>query len=232
MALKLENVVPFGRSFDEYRRMFDLTDGDLDKRIISVGDGPAAFNAGMKALGKRVISVDPLYVFSADVIEKRFYEVVEGIIEQVIATPDDWTWSYHKSPGQLKKNRTAALEIFVADYEQGKKVGRYVPGELPRLDFKDGEFDIALCSHLLFLYSERLDYEFHRASAYEMLRIAEEVRIFPLLDLSGAPSPHVEPLTEQLRADGYEVEIRKVSYEIQRGGNEMMWVGRGICICC
>lgn len=226
MALKLENVVPFGRSFDEYRRMFDLTDEDLDKKIISVGDGPAAFNAWMNALGKRVTSVDPLYVFSADVIEKRFYEVVEGIIEQVIATPDDWTWSYHKSPEQLKKNRTAALEIFAADYEEEEKEGRYVPGELPRLDFKDSEFDIALCSHLLFLYSERLDYEFHRASVYEMLRIAKEVRIFPLLDLSGLHSPHTEPLTEQLHTDGYDVEIRKVDYEIQRDGNEMMRVGR------
>lgn len=99
MAMKLKNVVPFGRSFDEYRRMFDLTDDDLNKKIISVGDGPTAFNAGMKALGKRVISVDPIYHLSGPDIEMRFHEVVDGIIEQVIATPDDWTWTYHKSPG-------------------------------------------------------------------------------------------------------------------------------------
>ncbi len=52
MAMKLDDVVPFGRSFHEYRLMFGLTEEDLDKRIIGVGDGPASFNAGMNALGK------------------------------------------------------------------------------------------------------------------------------------------------------------------------------------
>lgn len=227
MAMKLDDIVPFGRSFHEYRLMFSLTEEDLDKRIIGVGDGPASFNAGMNALGKRVISVDPLYIFSGADIERRFYEVLGGVIEQVAASPGDWTWTYHKSPEQLKINRIAVLKEFVSDYEEGRNEGRYVPGELPRLPFDDGGFDVALCSHLLFLYSERLDYAFHKASVREMLRIADEVRIFPLLDLSLARSPHIEPLAEELRAEGYEVEIRKVGYELQRGGNEMMRVGRG-----
>lgn len=222
MAMKLENIVPFGRSFDEYRLMFELTDGDLDKKIIGVGDGPASFNAGMKALGRTVTSVDPLYIFSGSDIERRFREVVDGIIEQVINSPGDWTWDYHKSPEQLRANRTASIVKFLSDYDTGRKEGRYVPGELPRLPFEDGSFDIALCSHLLFLYSERLDYEFHLASVREMLRVAKEVRIFPLLDLMLNRSPYIEPLTEELRAGGYGVEIRTVPYEIQRGGNEMM----------
>lgn len=226
MAMKLESVVPFGRSFDEYRLMFDLGEEELGKKIIGVGDGPASFNAGMKALGKTVTSVDPLYVFSARDIEMRFYEVVDDVIGQVTASPGDWTWDYHKSPEQLKLNRINALKAFSADYERGKKEGRYVAGELPSLDFDDGSFDLALCSHFLFLYSERLDYEFHLASVREMLRIAGEVRIFPLLDLMLNRSPYIEPLIEQLTADGYEVEIRRVDYEIQRGGNEMMRIGR------
>ena len=43
MYLKLDHVVPFGRSFDEYQKMFDLTEYDLSKRILGVGDGPASF---------------------------------------------------------------------------------------------------------------------------------------------------------------------------------------------
>lgn len=70
--MKLDKVVPFGRSLDEYRNMFALTDGDLDKDIIGVGDGPASFNAEMSALGRSVLSVDPLYVFGPDEIEKQF----------------------------------------------------------------------------------------------------------------------------------------------------------------
>lgn len=63
MVMKLEKIVPFGRSLDEYKNMFALMDGDLSKNIIGVGDGPASFNAEMFALGKPVVSIDPLYIF-------------------------------------------------------------------------------------------------------------------------------------------------------------------------
>jgi hypothetical protein len=39
--MKLAEVIPWGRSFDEYRRMFALTDGDLAARVLGCGDGPA-----------------------------------------------------------------------------------------------------------------------------------------------------------------------------------------------
>jgi hypothetical protein len=60
----LDQVVPFGQSLDEYRLMFSLSEEDVAKAIIGIADGPASFNAGMHALGKRVVSVEPLYVFS------------------------------------------------------------------------------------------------------------------------------------------------------------------------
>jgi hypothetical protein len=227
LALKLDDIVPFGRSFDEYIRIFALTEEDLDKKIISLADGPAAFNAEMKKRGYIVTSVDPIYEFPGHEIDRRFHQVVDGIIAQVVASPGDWTWTYHKTPEKLRKNRELALETFLADYDAGKIEGRYVIGSLPHLTYPDRSFDIALCSHFLFLYSERLGYEFHRDSITEMMRIANEVRIFPLLDLSLIRSPHVEPLTEELWSRGFTVEFRKVDYEIQRGGNEMMRVGRG-----
>ena len=34
MPFTLDHVVPWGRSFDEYRRMFALTDDDLNTRIL------------------------------------------------------------------------------------------------------------------------------------------------------------------------------------------------------
>ncbi len=64
MGIKYVDVVPWGRSFDEYLEMFLLTPVDLDKKIIGVGDGPASFNARMFQQGKTVISVDPIYQFS------------------------------------------------------------------------------------------------------------------------------------------------------------------------
>lgn len=222
MAMKLEKVVPFGRSLDEYKRMFALSDVDLQKNIVGVGDGPASFNAEMASLGRTVVSVDPLYAFGANEIEARFYAVVDDIIAQVKATPDDWVWSYHRSPDHLKENRVSVLCRFVADYESGKANGRYVLGELPSLNFVDHQFQLALCSHFLFLYSDHLTYEFHRASVFEMLRVAQEVRIFPLLTLMLEVSPYVQPLISELESKGFTVSVEKMNYELQRNGNEML----------
>lgn len=45
MAMQLDQVVPFGRSFDEYVKMFSLSEADLQKSILSAAAGPASFNA-------------------------------------------------------------------------------------------------------------------------------------------------------------------------------------------
>ena len=226
MAMQLEQVVPFGRSLDEYKQMFALADSDLEKAIVGIGDGPASFNAEMTALGKSVISIDPLYVFRAEEIERRFSAVVDNIIAQVKATPGDWVWSYHHSPDDLKQHRVRVTRRFAADYELGKVAGRYVVGELPGLDVENNRFQLALCSHLLFLYSDQLSYEFHLASVREMLRVATEARIFPLLTLMREKSPHLRPLIETLEAEGFSVSVEKVRYELQRGGNEMLRIRR------
>ena len=226
--MKLEQVVPFGRSFDEYRKLFNLSQDDLFKQIVGVGDGPASFNAEMAKLGHQIVSIDPLYSFTGQEIERRFYEVVDDVIEQVRRTPSDWVWAYHQSPEDLRDNRITALRTFLTDYELGKIQKRYRLGGLPHLsDVDDDVFDLALCSHFLFLYSERFDFEFHKAAVCEMLRVAREVRIFPLMTLMLERSPYVFPLVQWLREQGYEVRIQKVQYELQRGGNEMLWAKRG-----
>lgn len=226
MAMELDQVVPFGRSLDEYQAMFSLSSDDLDKKIIGVADGPASFNAEMYARGRHVVSVDPLYAFRSTEIEQRFYAVVDEIIRQVNETPDDWVWTFHQSPEQLRARRVHALTHFLAHYEGGKAEGRYVIGELPRLGFSDERFQLALCSHFLFLYSDHFSYEFHRAAVFEMLRVAKEVRVFPLLTLALKPSPYLSPLLEDLTRNGYHHEIRTVPYELQRGGNQMLCIKR------
>ena len=226
MSMKLATIVPFGRSLDEYVHMFALSTADLNKAILGVADGPASFNAEMHASGRTVVSIDPIYSFQAPDIEHRFNAVVDDIIDQIKATPEDWVWSYHRSPDHLKDNRIKALRRFIADYSQGQNTGRYLVGELPALHFDDQQFQLALCSHFLFLYSDHLTYEFHRDSVLEMLRVAEEVRIFPLLTLMLERSPYLQPLIAELKANGYTVNVERVSYELQKGGNEMLRIRR------
>ena len=71
MGITIGNAYPWGRSFDEYTRMFVLTEEDLRRRIVGVADGPAAFNAEMARRGNPITSCDPLYRFEAAEIRSR-----------------------------------------------------------------------------------------------------------------------------------------------------------------
>ncbi len=222
MVVQLNAVVPFGRSLDEYRQMFALTETDLGLSILGVGDGPASFNAELTAQGGRVVSVDPIYALDDVQIRQRFDAVVDDIIHQVEQTPEDWVWSYHKSPADLRANRLRVIQRFTEDYSVSRCSGRYVTGELPVLAFSDGQFDLALCAHFLFLYSAQLSYEFHHRSILEMLRVAREVRIFPLLTLMLERSPYLDPIQADLTERGFTTQVIQVQYELQKGGNEML----------
>ncbi len=227
MTMVLDKVVPFGRSLNEYQLMFNLTPAELAGNLVGVGDGPASFNAEATRQGYRVTSIDPIYCFTGTEIKARFDAVVDNIINQVKATPNDWVWGFHRSPDGLRANREQAIATFLDDYPTGLTQGRYITAELPQLPFSDRQFSLALCSHLLFLYSEQLDYTFHWQSIQEMLRIAPEVRIFPLLTLMLQRSPHLDPILADCQAQGYEATIHTVSYELQRGGNQMLVIRAG-----
>lgn len=224
MAFTLDRVVPWGRSFEEYVRMFDLTRDDLQKKILGCGDGPASFNAEMHRQGCRVTSVDPIYRHPAPEIAARIAETSGVILAQLRASRGNYVWDTVRSPEELGELRISAMEAFLADYPAGRREARYVEGELPALPFPDGQFDLALCSHLLFLYSEQLSLEFHRAAVTELLRVARNVRIFPLVTLAGNRSPHVEGVIASIEASGGQATITRVPYEFQRGGNEMLFL--------
>lgn len=228
MAMKLDRVVPFGRSLDEYVRMFNLTNDDLRKSILSVADGPASFNAEGTPLGYPITSVDPLYIFTTHQIRNRFYAIVDSVIEQIKSTPDDWIWTYHGSPDELRQRRERALNLFCDDFESGKTQGRYAVGELPKLQYHDHEYELGLSSHFLFLYSDHFDEAFHINSMVEMLRVCREVRIFPLLTLMLRRSQHLDNVVVRLEKAGLNCEFHTVAYELQRGGNEMLRITRTI----
>jgi hypothetical protein len=222
----LDQVVPWGRSFDEYRGMFALTDADLGLRMLGCGDGPASFNAEATRRGADVISCDPIYRFDADDIREQIAVTYERILEQTRQNADEFVWDSIRSIDELGQVRMGAMQDFLKDYPPGKAGGRYVTGELPTLPFADSSFDLALCSHLLFLYSNQLGEAFHRVAILELCRVAREVRIFPLLALGGQRSPFVDESVETLRGTGFAVSIVTVAYEFRRGGNQMMRISR------
>lgn len=228
MTITYADVKPWGRLFSEYVGMFGLTDSDLRKNILGCGDGPASFNAEATAMGYKVTSVDPIYVMTAAEIEQRVNETWQEILTQMRGNMDAYVWTKFHSLDEVRDARLSAMRRFIADVEQGKREHRYMDASLPDLPFEDASFDLALCSNFLFMYSDHLSTDFHIAAVREMCRVADEVRVFPLLDLANRESVHLEPVIAALAEQGYRAERVAVDYEFFLGANKMLRVYRPV----
>jgi hypothetical protein len=222
MSFTLDKVVPWGRSFDEYVAMFALSPADLRSRILGCGDGPAAFNAVANRLGGGVVSVDPIYSLRAEQLRELIDGVFGSMLEETERNKDEFVWKHVNSAAELWQLRRAAMNEFLADYERGVQEYRYVAGELPDLPFMDKTFELALCSHFLFLYSEQRDLQFHIDSIKELCRVADEVRIFPLNELGAKPSRHLDAVVAACQEAGCNPEFVTVEYEFQKGANRFL----------
>lgn len=223
MALYIDKnkAIPWGRNFDEYRRMFALSDEDLRGRILGCADGPASFNVELTARGGSVVSADPIYSLSPEDIAERIEVARDLVMRDTYKSLGDYCWDVIPSPDALEAARMGAMAAFLEDFRRGDSA-RYVPAVLPELPFENRQFDLALCSHFLFLYSEQFDCEFHVAGIEELLRVAAEVRVFPLLDMKSRKSAHLGPILERLECWGRTGTIERVAYEFQIGACEML----------
>lgn len=222
----LKGVVPWGRRFDEYEAFFNLRDLPRAASVLDVGGGPASFAAEALARGMTVTAVDPLYAVDGASIRRRFEETCEDMMAGLRSARYRFRWARYGSPEQIEKIRRVALEIFLADFE-GEGAARYVPASLPRLPFASDAYELALCSHLLFLYGDELDCAFHVAALRELVRVAREVRVFPLVNLDGRPSSHLPTVMSELEALGLFPELVTVPFEFQIGATQMLRVRRG-----
>jgi len=221
--VELSKVVPWGRSLNEYKEIFSLSDDDLNKKILGCGDGPACFNAEMTSTGGNVISIDPIYQFDAEHIRSRIDEVYPQVMDQVSKNKEDYVWKSVRSIEELGKVRMDSMKTFLNDYEKGRELGRYINASLPKLPYEDSKFDLALCSHYLFLYSDHVNQEQHILSMRELCRVASEVRVYPLLSIgNNEESPYLEPVISDLSRSGIEVSLLPVEYEFQKGATKML----------
>jgi len=221
MAYELNSVVPWGRTLEEYEQMFMLSKEDMNKRIISFGDGPASFNAEMNTLGREVISIDPVYEFTGDQLKKLIDETCFQVIKQTRENEGNFVWDTIKSVDHLQEIRMKAMRQFLVDFKKGLEEKRYIPHSLPnKTSFANNEFELGLSSHFLLLYST-LGLNFHVAAISEMMRLCKEVRIFPILTLNAEIPDFYNELLERLNRK-YQTEVKKVPYEFQKGGNQML----------
>lgn len=224
---QLGGIVPWGRTAAEYEAFFQLSDVPRAARILDCGGGPSSFAAEWAARGYFTTTADPLYARSSKEIAARFEVVAASVLRGMQDAYDRFNWSFYVSPERVVELRRGALEAFLHDFESPRRAARYVAARLPVLPFAAGTFDVVLCSHLLFLYSDEIDESTHIASVEELLRVGREVRLFPLIDMHGQPSRHVQPMIEHFRAE-VDCRIVQTPFEFQRGGSTMLRLSRAV----
>jgi hypothetical protein len=207
------------RSFAEYRAMFALTGSDLSGSVLDCPGGASSFTALANQAGASAIAADPVYAQPRDSLALLAVAETQRGSTHTAAGADRYVWDFYGDLDGHARVRRMSAEAFSHDLIAHP--ARYVPASLPRLPFPDGRFDLVLSSHFLFTYADRLDLEFHRAALRELHRVARrEVRVFPLLEQGGRPVPAL--LSGLLATLDIPHRIQRVSYEFQRGGNEML----------
>lgn len=226
---EFEGIVFFGRSIEEYINMFNLNLAELeDKKVLDCSAGPSAFAAQAHARRIEVTACDPRYEdavsFLADLVETHANEVQN----KQTAVPQ----LFHPELVSVSA-RKEAMRLFLDDFEQGKKSGRYVSGRLPNLPFGDQSFDLVLCANLLFIYSDvsvggmmqssPLDYSFHLESIKELVRVSRgEARLYPLLGPGQKRHKWLQPLIDELQNIGIHAEVVPVPQRDIVGAENML----------
>ncbi|MBM7070586.1 SAM-dependent methyltransferase [Shewanella sp. 202IG2-18] len=222
MPFVLEHVLIWSRSFDEYQRMFSLKKEDLSKKILGCADGASSFNVTAKSQGLDVTSCDPLYRLQPDAIGEKVSTSCELIYPKILNSVNDFNWDYFSSPQKLKTQRLSASKTFLNDYSTQRNSGKYINASLPKLPFDDNSFDIALCGNFLFLYSEILSADFHINSILELVRVAKEVRIFPLIGNDRQTPKQLKLVLKALDELPVNYNIVEVDYHFTKGANQML----------
>lgn len=185
--LRQSDVLVSARSLSEYVDMFGLDTADLSGRVLDCPGGAASAVAEICAGGGDAIAVDPQYARGVDDLRSRIVADVDRSVAHLQRREIAYDWDVRGSLVGHEAARRAAAERMLDDLASAPE--RYIAGALPALPLADDSADLALCSHLLFTYSDRMDLVDHVDAIVEMARVAPEVRIYPLVDHSGNPMP-------------------------------------------
>jgi len=218
---KIKGPIFIGRCWLEYLKMFNLEETSLaNLKILDCAAGASSFTAHLANQGFDIRAVDVLYNLKPDELENRCQEHLNLLVKSLSKIKNHFVWNFFHNLTELQKYRQNACQEFSADYHQHRE--RYISADLTCLPFSNNEFNLVLCSHLLFIYDHRLNYEFHYNSIKEMLRVCKgELRIYPLVKHHENKSAYVKQIQKDL-IDDVEIRLVEVDYQFRKGGNEMM----------
>ena len=222
----MRREVLWGHSVDEYREMFALANVDRASRWLEYGCGASAVNSELHAGGMSLVSCDPLFVLDEESLSQRVSKVFEERVVRIREGKDAYDFSDHGGLDSFIAKRRQGVKQFLQDYALGSAEHRYLADAGDKLPFRDFTFDLALSSHYLFFKEDLVTL---LGAIRELARVAKEVRIFPLTDGDGQPSPMLGPVLLGLQKENYGVEVRDVVYHVQPKANAMLRVWAQQC---
>jgi hypothetical protein len=208
------------RSAAEYRAMFGLTPADL--AVPAVLDCCAGGSSFAAETAGRVVAADPAYALDQHDLAGRVRASLREGDQIILEHAGDFDWSWYRTRAARTQLRAAAAERFLADIRA--RPGRYIAAALPRLPLTTAGFDLVLCSHLLFTWSDLLDADWHHNALAELARVARrEVRVYPtVVQGTGHPVAFLDDLRAALHADGSRTRLQEVPYRFQRNADQML----------
>ena len=222
-------LVLWGQHLDEYRDMFDLSKANFNSRILEYGCGPTAINAELHLENNCIVSCDPLFALNAEVLAAKVEGIIEDRIVRAKQRQAEFDLSRYGGFEQFIAYRREGLNAFFADYVQGKMAHRYQSMPDGKLPFTDFNFDLALCSNYLFADPDDQDVEFCLYVISELVRVAKEVRIYPL-DHLGQISTMLGPVLLGLQQQNLGVEVKEVHYPSPSSAGAMLKVWAQECV--
>lgn len=216
------------RSWEEYVCMFALTEDDLSgSTLVDIAAGASSFTAAALEKGIESIAVDPLYSLDERSVLTHAQEELDQSGAKIAALQERMDWSYYGSYKRYQELRVRSLEKFSQSFCDPQQRNRYVSAELPTLPFKDGQFSLVLCSHFLFLYEQELDFDFHKRSVLELLRICcpgGQIRIYPLFNLNYQRYSKLDLLLSVLQDAGAAVAFEQTRLPFIPGSKELLCI--------
>ncbi len=225
-GMVLDKVVLLGRTLEEYQRFFAL---DLEalrgKEVLDVASGVSSFTAEANRAGLKATASDPIYTLPADTIRQRCEPDLDRVIDAVRGLKT-YQWEFYRSPEILRTFRERAYRAFLADFvEHGAR--RYIPASLPVLPFADEQFDLTLVSYLLLVYEDHLDYEFHKRSLLEIMRVTRgEARIYPTVTFETVPCTYLDRMTHDPDLVNIGFEMVETDFEFLVGSDRYLRIFR------
>lgn len=224
----IKGVTALGFGLNEYIKMFSLSENELNMNILDCRAGASCFAADMHERHKKVHACDPLYQLPVNEI-KQIVDQAGNTVKTALDQNSEQFCVLPEKANEFIQIIDRGTHRFFQDLPLGLQESRYTSDSLPTLSFTNEQFELALVCHYLFTFSDQLSLDYHVQAIKELVRIANEVRIFPLVTTSGHLSPFVGEVVAQLQMQSFGVEIRGVDYMLQNQGNAMLRVWAPEC---